>query len=167
MPEPKPNDFLRLLEALTASDLDFVIVGGAAAILHGAATATYDLDILAPFNLSSCERLLKAIGPLHPRLSHTPDKRPLSFSAQELSSFKNLYLMTDLGRLDVLGSLPPVGVFEDVAPTSQLVDVGGVTVRVVSLPMLIQVKAAMGRPKDKQVEAELRAIAAHGNKPGI
>src|SRR5262245_30037476 len=102
------NDYLRLLEKLTEAGVEYAIVGGTAAVLHGSATVTYDLDVLMPFTLTNCERLLRAVAGLHPRLSHTVDKRPLAVAADELAQFKNLYLLTDLGRLDVLGSLPPI-----------------------------------------------------------
>src|SRR5579863_3622347 len=106
MPDESPNDFLRLLRALSAARVEFAVVGGVAAVLHGAATATYDLDILMPFTVENCEHLLAAIQPLQPRFSDTVARPPLRLSAQELAAFKNLYLSTDLGRLDVLGSLP-------------------------------------------------------------
>ncbi len=154
------NDYLALLQALTRARVEFVVVGGTAAILHGAATATYDLDVLMRFTLEDCARLLTAVGPLHPRFSHTADRRPVQLSPVELSAFKNLYLSTDLGRLDVLGSLPPVERVDAVFETAEEMDVGGALVKVVSLDLLIQVKAAMARPKDRQVEVELRAIAA-------
>jgi predicted nucleotidyltransferase len=155
------NDFAGLLRALTASGVDFVLVGGTAAVLHGSSVATYDVDILMPFTPENCERLLSALGGLHPRLSHTPDKRPLTQSANELAGFKNLYLTTDLGQLDVLGSLHPIDDVQEVFDQSQWMDIGGTRVRVVSLQHLLTVKAAMGRPKDKLVEVELRAIAEH------
>src|SRR4051812_31322389 len=109
MPGQSTNDLLALLSSLAKAEVEFAVVGGTAAVLHGSSTATYDLDVVMPFDLANCERLLEAVQSMHPRLSHPPDKRPLSLSAEELSSFKNLYLATDLGRLDVLGSLPPVG----------------------------------------------------------
>jgi hypothetical protein len=84
----------------------------------------------------------------------------VQLSPTELSAFKNLDLSTDLGRLDVLGSLPPIQSVDLVFETAEAVDVGGVIVKLVSLDLLLQVKTAMGRPKDKQVEVELRAIAA-------
>src|SRR5688572_28463499 len=93
-------DFLSLLEKLTESGVEFAVVGVTAAVLHGASTATYDLDIAMPFTALNCQRLLETVSTLHPRLSHTPEKRPLSMSASELAQFKNLYLLTDLGRLD-------------------------------------------------------------------
>jgi predicted nucleotidyltransferase len=152
------NDYLRLLKELTDAGVDFVIVGGTAAVLHGSATATYDLDVLMPFTHANCERLLRALMPLHPRFSHTPDKRPVQLTATELTQFQNLYLLTDVGRLDVLGRLPPIETTEEVFGTAEKVDVGGVKVRVVALDILVRVKAAMIRPKDKQVLMELRAI---------
>jgi hypothetical protein len=154
------SDFRALLERLSSSGVEFTVVGGAAAVLHGASLATYDLDVLIPFTRENCERLLQAVSPLHPRLSHTVDKRPLALTADQLAGFKNLYLLTDLGRLDVLGSLPPLPDAGEVLRASKAFDVGGVKVRVISLELLIQVKAAMTRPKDKLVEAELRAIAS-------
>lgn len=154
------NDFLRLLRALTEARVEFVVVGGTAAVLHGASTATYDLDILMRFTAENCAGLIEAVRPFHPRLSHTPDKRPLSLEVDELTQFKNLYLLTDLGRLDVLGSLPPVDDVSSVVAGAEWMDVGGVRVRVVALDVLIQVKAAMDRPKDKLTERELKAIAA-------
>lgn len=161
MPDPSASDFLSLLERLTAAGVDFAVVGGTAAVLYGASTATYDLDIVMPFSRLNCERLLTAVAPLRPRLSHTPDKRPLALSAEELVSFRNLYLTTDLGRLDVLGALPPAGTADQVLARAELMEVGAVApIRVVALDMLIAVKAAMGRPKDKHVEMELRALAA-------
>ena len=109
------------------------------------------------------EFLLKAISGINCRLSHTVDKRPLQQSADELSTFKNLYLLTDLGRLDLLGSLPPIEDIEDVFRKGELMDVGGLQVRVICLDHLIAVKAAMNRPKDRMVETELRAIASVRN----
>lgn len=152
------NDFLRLLEVLTSAGVDFIVVGGTAAVLHGSSMATYDLDVLMPFTRENCQRLLRAMEGLNPRLSHTADKRPLELPADELTGFNNLYLLTDLGRLDVLGSLPPLPDTTEVMRSALTIDVGGVEVRVVSLPHLLEVKAALGRPKDKLVEIELRAL---------
>ncbi len=154
------NDFLKLLARLTSAELEFVVVGGTAAVLHGGSLATYDLDVFMPFSVENCRRLLAAVEGLHPRLSHTPDKRPLTLDPEALAQFKNLYLLTDLGRLDLLGQLPPVESVETVFSTAERMDVGGVEVRVIALDLLIQVKASLGRPKDKLMEAELRAIAS-------
>ena len=108
-------------------------------MLHGSSTATYDLDVVMPFTRENCERLLAAVSPLRPRLSHTADKRPLSLDADALAKFKNLYLTTDAARLDVLGSLPPLPDLEQVMAHADSMDVGGIRVLVVSIEHLIQV----------------------------
>ncbi len=137
-----------------------MVVGGTAAVLHGSTTATYDLDLLMRFTLENCEHLLEAVNPLHPKYAHTPDKRPMQLTATELAGFKNLHLVTDLGRLDVLGSLPPIDDPQEVLLGAQAMEVGGIAVRVISIEHLIRMKAAMNRPKDKQTEVELRAIVS-------
>lgn len=153
------HDFLRLIQLLNGAGVEFVIVGGTAAVLHGSSMATYDLDVLMPFTEENCGRLLRALADQHPRLSHTPDKRPLSLPAAELARFKNVYLATDAGRLDVLGSLPPLVEVEEVFRRAEWIDLEGIRVRIISLEQLIEVKAATGRPKDKLMATELRAIS--------
>ncbi len=143
------NDFLELLRRLSEAQVDFVVVGGTAAVLHGASTATYDLDILMRFDEANCTRLLTALEGQRPRLSHTPDKRPLQASAQELATFRNLYLLTELGRLDVLGSLPPLTDLETIFREAETVDLEGLRVRVVALPALIAVRARWPAPRTR------------------
>jgi predicted nucleotidyltransferase len=62
-----------------------------------------------------------------------------------------------MGRIDFLGDCP-IGTFDEIAARAVDMDLGGVRCRVMCLDDLIAVKAALGRPKDKIVEMELRAI---------
>ncbi len=153
------NEYVQLLRLLTGAGVEFVVVGGTAAVLHGATMMTFDLDILMPFTPDNCVRLLRAVNGIHPRLSHTVDKRALQLTAEELAKFRNLYLLTDCGRLDILGSLPPLSDTRAIVRRAEAMEVDGLTIRVLALEDLIAVKAAMDRPKDKLVAAELRAIA--------
>lgn len=154
------STYLQLLKVLSDARVEFVIVGGTAAVLHGASTATYDLDVLMAFSQTNCERLLDAVRPLHPTHAHRPDRLPLSVAAHDLVQYRNLYLETDLGRLDVLGALPPIADATAIVDRALTMNVDGLSVKVISIDDLITVKAAMGRPKDKQTEIELRAIAS-------
>lgn len=84
----------------------------------------------------------------------------------KLKGFRLLLFETDLGRLDVLGELPPL---EDVRtlPSVERKFGDGLLIQVLSLDALIEVKAHVGRPKDRAMEAELRAIRnvlARGSK---
>src|SRR5512141_2826507 len=99
--------------------------------------AAFDLDILMPFTPDNCARLLQAVSGIHPRLSHTVDKRALQLTAEELARFRNLYLLTDCGRLDILGSLPPLSDIHGIMRRAESMEVDGLTIRVLSLEDLI------------------------------
>jgi hypothetical protein len=44
---PKPiSDFLEILKILSKHNVDFIVVGGVCAVIHGAPVATFDLDMV-------------------------------------------------------------------------------------------------------------------------
>lgn len=153
-PQNSPELLKRLLEAR----VEFVLIGGVAAIVHGSAAFTLDLDISAPLSEENCGRLLLALSGLHPRFALAANKRAVTEDAAGLSRYKNLYFGTDLGRLDVLASVEPIGDYAAVASNAIDAEAFGRRCRVLSLDDLITVKAHVARPKDKLVELELRAI---------
>ena len=153
------QDTPRLLALLDDAGVAFVLIGGVAAIAHGAATFTRDLDILIRFDAPTLTRLLAVLAPLAPRFALDPAHRPIPSSVAELETYKNLYVSTALGRLDLLGSTP-AGAFDALAARAITMDLDGHRLRVASLDDLIDIKAALGRPKDRIVEQELRAIRA-------
>lgn len=71
----------------------------------------------------------------------------------------NLYLETELGPIDFLGSILGIGDFERVRSASIEIDLFGRRCRVISLQDLIRAKEALGRDKDRLAAIELRAIA--------
>ena len=158
------TDTERLLTVLLDAKVEFVVIGGIAALAHGAITPTFDLDIAAPLTEPNIERILHAVLPFSPHHATRPDLGVIWQSPAELTRFRLLLLQTDIGRLDVLGQVEPLGHFSDLE-TVALELVPGRQVRVLSLEQLIEVKAHLRRPKDKIVERELRTIRdrSHGN----
>jgi len=146
-----------LLALLQDAGVRFVIIGGVAAIAHGAATATADLDIAAPITPDNVERLMTALRPYHPSHVTRPDLGEIQDSIERLCNFRLLLIDTDLGRVDVLGEVQPIGPAESLE-TVELELVNGRRFRVLSLDQLIAVKSFVGRPKDRLVEMELRVI---------
>jgi len=149
-----------LLRLLLDAEVEFVIIGGVAAIAYGSATFTQDFDITAPFSEENLARLLAALGPHHPRYALAVPKRPVTESPSELSANRNLYLLTDLGRLDILAEVIPVGPYKDVAARATTLELYGRPCRIISLDDLITVKHHLGRDKDRLVERELLALRA-------
>jgi hypothetical protein len=148
----------RLLQRLCDADIDFVVVGGFAAVLHGSTLVTRDLDICALLTSDNVEKLRKSPADLRPTHRMTPQR--LSFlSEPELGiEVRNLYLETDLGAVDILSSILGVGDYERVRSASIEIELFGRRCRVISIEALIDAKQALGREKDLLAARELRAI---------
>jgi len=61
-------NFEATLKALSERGVNFVVIGGYAATLHGSAYLTRDLDICYERTPENMERLVSALRPFHPRL---------------------------------------------------------------------------------------------------
>lgn len=156
----------RLLERLCDSDIEFVVVGGFAAMLHGSALITRDLDICAVVSDATVGQLRATLKDLNPTHRFTPQR--LNFLAVPApgGELKNLYFETELGPVDVLGSILGVGDYAAVKSRAVEIDVFGRKCRLISLEDLIAAKEAFGRDKDKLAAKELRAIAAKRAQQG-
>ncbi|HKQ48079.1 MAG TPA: nucleotidyltransferase [Phycisphaerae bacterium] len=155
---------LDFLNRLHRQRVDFVLVGGSAAVVHGVSLVTEDIDLCAPLDPLNLQRILEALGDLEPRWRMTPDRRPIPLDARQLAGYRNLYLVTRLGQIDILSEISGIGGFEAVKGNSELADVGGVSCRILSVDGLIRSKRALGRPKDLQAAIELEAI--RDRRPG-
>ena len=148
-----------LLQRFADADLDFVVVGGFAGVLHGSSYVTDDLDVCALLTSENISKLRVALGDLHPvhRITH----KKLSFLEHppEGQKLLNLYLETDAGVVDVLGAILGVDGFDTLRKNAIEIPLFGRRCRVISLEDLISAKEAMGREKDLLTAKELRAIA--------
>src|SRR6266571_3663750 len=99
---------------LARSELDFVIVGGVAATLHGSAFQTFDLDICYGRDAQNLERLARVLAPFHPGLRGAPSGIPFIWDGHTLRNGLNFTLSTDLGDIDLLGEIAGIGGFREV-----------------------------------------------------
>ena len=152
------SELNRLLQRLCDADIDFVIVGGFAATLHGSSLVTRDLDVCAILSNENLEKLREALRDLQPTHRMTPQKLSFLDNPDPGVEVRNLYLRTDLGPVDVLSSILGVGDFDRVRAASIQVELFGRSCRVISLDDLIAAKEALGRDKDVLAAKELRAV---------
>jgi hypothetical protein len=115
---------LDLLKLLNKHHVQYILVGGMACVFHGSQIVTQDMDICAPLSLENLSRLLAALSDVHPRFRMARDRRPLPNSPDELAGFKNLYLHTDLGQLDILSEIAGVGEYSELERRSIQMDLG-------------------------------------------
>ena len=154
------QDFSTLLKRLAEAGLDFVIVGGFAAITHGSSYVTRDVDICAVLTSENVARLRVALADWNPKHRMTPQRLSFLVYPPADQPVQNLYLQTDIGVVDVLSSVLGVGDFDRLKQSAEEIEMDGCRFRVMSLPDLIAAKEALGREKDLLTAKELRAIAA-------
>jgi hypothetical protein len=158
------TDFERLLAALVAGNVDFIIVGGVAATAHGSAHITVALDIVYHRTPENVLRLSQALAPLSPYLRGAPPGLPFQFDPDTIWRGLNFTLVTLAGDLDVLGEATGGGTYEALLPHSETRALFALEIRFVDLPTLIRLKRAAGRPKDLERIAELEAILEERQK---
>jgi hypothetical protein len=150
-------DFHKLLNALVQYEVEFIVVGGVGAVLHGAPIATFDLDIVHRRTAENVARLKDALASLHARY-RGQGERHLQPDESHLLSDGHQLLMTDEGPLDVLGTVGSRRDYDALLPQAREMEVGGMRFLVLNLDALIQVKQEVNQPKDRAVLEILRAI---------
>lgn len=151
-----PQNNAALVRALIEAEVEFIVIGGVAAILHGVSRVTSDLDISAPLDRDNLQRLLRALEPHRPVHATRPDLKLLDEPLERLMTFRLLLIETTLGRLDVLPRVEPIGDYGALHAVEM--PLAGHVVRVIERRQLITVKESLSRPKDREVALELRAI---------
>ena len=152
------TDFTALIRQLTKCEVQFIIVGGAAATAHGSARLTLDLDVVYSRKNKNLEQLVRALQSVEPYLRGAPPGLPFEWSVETIQRGLNFTLITTLGALDLLGEIVGGGGYEQLLPDTVRLDLGGVDCLCLSLERLIEVKRAAGRPKDLEAIAELERI---------
>jgi len=157
------DDLTGIIERLMGAEVDFVLVGGLAAVTHGSSMTTQDIDICCTFSPDNLLRIQSALADVHPVHRMTPKRIPLELTEHQCASLKNLYLDTDIGQLDCLGEVLGLGNFDAVKRLSESIDIDGKECRLLTLEALIRAKQAMGRPKDIETIRQLEAIRKERN----
>ena len=151
-------DLEKLLPTLVRAEVDFIVIGGVAAILHGAARATYDIDLLYSRKEENIQRLVRSLAAHKPYLREAPLGLPFVWDTKTVRNGLNFTLTTKLGDIDLLGEVAGGESYQDLLAHSFDVEAFGVRFKCVDLPTLIRIKQAADRPKDREAIGELRIL---------
>ncbi len=152
------TEYRTLLEILHRGGVEFILVGGVAATLHGSARLTQDVDVVYARSPDNIARIVQALSPYRAYLRGAPAGLPFVLDEATIRAGLNFTLTTTLGDLDLFGEIAGGGAYEALLPQTVEIDVFGFKVRCIDLVTLIKVKRAAGRPKDLEALAELEAL---------
>lgn len=158
------NHLAKMLATLAGSGVEFVLVGGYAAVAHGVSLITQDVDVCCRFSKENLLRLQTVLAGFHPRHRMTPQKLPLELTDELCERLKNLYLETDICILDCLSEVAGVGGFDQVLAHSIEMESPAGRFRILNLDGLIRAKEAMNRLQDQLAVIQLRAIRERGGQ---
>ena len=150
------RSFLAVLRTLADHRVEFIVVGGVAAVLRGVPINTFDLDVVHSTELANVDRLLAALTELDAFYRFQPELR-MRPDASHLRSPGHQLLITRFGPLDLLGAIGKGRSYADLLRDFTEYDLDdGVRVRVLGLEAQIAVKEEIGGEKDLAVLPILR-----------
>ena len=148
-------DFFKILQTLAEHEVDFIIVGGICAVLHGAPVSTFDLDIVHSRAPENIQHLISALNQMDACYRGRGKQRLVPDSYHLVSTGHHL-LMTTYGPLDVLGTIGSGHGYDGLYDHSEELIVGDLQIRLLDLASLIKVKEETARAKDQVVIPILR-----------
>jgi len=148
------SDFLGILRTLSEYKVDFIVVGGVCAVLHGAPMTTFDLAVVHSRSADNLERLLSALHTLDAYYRDRPGQR-LQPKLSHLASPGHQLFLTRFGPLDILGTIGNKLSYSDLITGTVQLQLDDLELRMLTLESLIDTKRAAGRDKDKAVLALL------------
>jgi predicted nucleotidyltransferase len=149
-----------IFATLAEHKVRYVVIGGLAAVMHGSAAATGDVDICpdrAPENL---DNLATALREMHARIRTSAEPEGIAFAvdAASLARMAMVNLVTDFGDLDISYQPAAFSGYDELMEHASTVNVSGVGVPVASLGDVIRSKATADRPKDRATLPILEAL---------
>lgn len=154
--DPRP-----ICRILNEHGVRYVVVGGFAAVLHGSALPTADVDVLPARDADNLDRLGDALETLGARLRTADGPVEARMDGAFLRAMPFMVnLTTKHGDLDV--AFEPAGPrrgFDDWDADASDVEIAeGLTIRVASLDAVIDSKRAAARPKDERALPHLESL---------
>ena len=154
----KAFDPLGALQTLMTNGVDFVLIGGLAARLHGSPTITDDLDISHSKERANLELLAAALADMsaYLPLPDPDDRLDVTLDWRLLHTADNFTFSTDFGPLDCLAHPAGIESYDELKRDAAAMDLDGIRIRVASIDDLMRMMQAAGRRKDL-IELEILA----------
>lgn len=142
-----------IFEALNRHQVEYIVIGGMAAIVHGAEVSTQDVDVVVEQSKANLDRAAAALQDLEATRitnssAHDMAGEPAPANAYQLTDRVEMF-RTPAGRVDIIREATVIGGYQDIGPRAQAYLLRGHEVYVADLDTVIRAKEASDRPKDR------------------
>ena len=157
MPRFEPE---RIFEALRRHEVDYVLIGGVAATLHGSNLRTGDVDICPSREPANLHRLAAALQDLGAKVRTVDSAEGLPFAVDEelLGRMEMLNLVTRCGEMDIVFVPAGTAGYDELRAGALSFELGELSVPTASIDDIIRCKEAANRPKDAEHLRILRLL---------
>ncbi len=136
--------FLHVLEAFGEEEVDYILVGGFAVILHGMPRLTQDIDVFVKMNPENINKLQKALHRVFPG-----DESINEITIDELNRYSVIRYGSPGGfYIDIMARIGEVATYDDIEYETIIVD--GISIKVATAEKLFQLKKDTLRIEDKR-----------------
>ncbi len=146
MQESVPQ-LIEIFRVLDNHQVEFIVVGGVCAVLHGAPITTFDLDLVHSRTPENLNCLLNALIDL--KAYYRGHSKRIQPDVKSLASPGHHLLITRFGPLDFLGTIEKGLGYSDLIRNSEKIHIENLGVRILSLEYLIEIKEVASREKDR------------------
>jgi predicted nucleotidyltransferase len=146
---------------LAEQGVDYLVIGGVAAQVHGRRRTTKDLDVTPAPNPKNFERLAAALVTLEARpveVEFGPNT-PIPTAEQLRLAPVVPPLSTRHGELHILNEVPGASVYAEMRARALTIDLDGIVMHIVGVDDLIRMKQTLGRPSDIEDVQALTTVA--------
>jgi hypothetical protein len=154
-----PLDVSELFSVLAQYRVDYLVIGGVAAQVHGRRRTTKDLDVTPAPDPENLARLHAALVALDAHPAELGPGAPTPTVEQLPSAPVVVPLNTRHGELHVLNEVPGARAYDEMRARALTIDLDGIAIQVVGVDDLIRMKQTAGRPSDIEDIAAIAAVA--------
>ena len=146
--KPPVSDLNALLKGLSKARVDFILVGGVAAVVQGAPVTTFDLDIVHRQTDDNIKKLIKFLKSVE-AIQRRPDDKIIKPDERDLRGKGHLLLTTCFGALDILAVIEKGLDFDELLPSTVKIEFKGYNVFVLNLETMVALKRGTTIPEEQ------------------
>jgi len=155
----RPLDLRELFRALAEHGVDYLVIGGVAAQVHGRRRTTKDLDVTPAPDSENFKRLAAALVALDAHPVELGASAPTPTADQLHVAAVVPPLTTRHGELHILNEVPGATAYAGMRTRALTTDLDGIVIQIVGVDDLIRMKQATGRPSDIEDIEALTTVA--------